>query len=56
MTPPDNSRLVLTYCQDEAGSRFWVVDSYDGEWKEAEVWEYKVLHWQELPDVPEHLK
>ena len=49
---PDSARQVLTYCEDDTGTRFWAIDTYYDRWYEATEWGYRVLHWQELPPVP----
>ena len=53
MTPPNNSRDVLTWTADENGNTAWIIDFYmNDRWSNASDWDCKVLWWQELPANP----
>ena len=55
MKKPDNERYVLTWVKDQAGLKYWEIDSYSKNigWFKATAWEHKVLYWEELPPKPE---
>ena len=54
---PNNERYVLTWIRDKSGVEYWQIDSYCPPigWLTAQVWEQKVLYWQELPAKPKEV-